>query len=336
MAGSHQNPIKSMPEDLSEVSRDELEACVQLLAAGVAVHRERFGGVPLEAVSRLAEGKASDVASAVRATLAEAIELVRVKLPIAGADNTPASTAPFDGADLRHQCRINTHALAKLMSEDRSRCVAARLRNISWGGAAVACADMPGAEGDAVWLLLPAGSGKEIPVLATILREVPGDDGEPTYGLRFDSLNPQDEPRFRNVLEILLAQPDGHGQRAAPRLVQRLDVEYGDAGELRATLEDISSGGLQLTVPDPLEKGQSLLIALSNADGDCLLELRARVVHQSRVGEGDFTMYRVGLEFEHPSEALREQTQALIHALAMAGAKDMVAQMEAEELPDPA
>ncbi|MEQ9688813.1 MAG: PilZ domain-containing protein, partial [Bauldia litoralis] len=121
-------------------------------------------------------------------------------------------------------------------------------------------------------------------------------------------------------------------QRTEARLVQRLDVEYGDAGELRATLEDISSGGLQLTVPDALEQGQSLLIALSNADGDCLLELRARVVHQQPVGEGDFAMYRVGLKFEHPSEALREQTQALIHALAMAGARDMVALTAGDEL----
>jgi len=95
MAGSHQDPIKSMPEDLSEVSRDELEACVRLLAAGVAVHRERFGEVPLEAVSRLAAGKASDVASAVRATLAEAIELVRVKLPIAGGQADVGGSQPL-------------------------------------------------------------------------------------------------------------------------------------------------------------------------------------------------------------------------------------------------
>ena len=133
--------------------------------------------------------------------------------------------------------------------------------------------------------------------------------------LRFDSISPDDEPQFRHILEVLLAQPDQEGRRSEPRLVQRLEIEYGESGELRATLEDISAGGLMLTLPDPFELQQSLLIVLSSSDSPQTIELRARVVHQSSIPGKGMDLYRVGFAFEYPDDELRVRIATLIRQL---------------------
>jgi c-di-GMP-binding flagellar brake protein YcgR len=235
---------------------------------------------------------------------------VRIALPEAGQPSVEPA------GDLRRQHRLNLHAAVAVQDDARTRRVPAQLRNISWGGAALRCSAMPANPGEYVWLELPAGFEADIPVRAEVVRRTRIGEVE-EYGLRFVALDPADEPRFRRVLEILLDQPDGDGRRAEPRLVQRLEIEYGDAGELRATLEDISAGGLQLVVPDPLELQQSILIVLSSADTARTLELRARVVHQACADEDGVALYRVGLAFEHADEALRRQLGELIRALAL-------------------
>ena len=135
------------------------------------------------------------------------------------------------------------------------------------------------------------------------------------FGLRFDSLSPSDEARLQQVLALLVSKPQA-GRRSEARLVQRFEIEYGDVGEFQTTLEDISVNGLMLMAPDPLEINQSLLISLSSADTEFTLNLRARVMHQTELGEGDLKMYRVGLQFEHSNEQVREQVTAVIRQLA--------------------
>ena len=78
-----------------------------------------------------------------------------------------------------------------------------------------------------------------------------------------------------------------------------------------------------LTVPDPLELDQSLLISLSSADTPFGLNLRARVVHQTLIEESDIDMYRVGLRFEHPDPRLRERVSTVINELAIMRPQDL-------------
>lgn len=304
---------------LGNADIDELRACVRLLAAGLATHRSRFGVVALESATGLLEANANGAEdSALAAIVDEALLLVRQAAHEAVAEvRAPAADMPVAGGeDLRRQYRINIHAPVTLSTADQGQRFAAELRNVSWGGALVRTADFPAVAGDTVWLYLPVGRGRDIPVQGTVLRDT-GQAAEREIALRFDSIRPDDEPRFRRVLEILLAQPDEDGRRAEPRLVQRLDIEYGDTGELRATLEDISAGGLMLVVPDPLELQQSLLVALSSVDSPHTIELRARVVHQTCLPGEEVALYRVGLAFEYPSPELRERLAALIHELVL-------------------
>jgi len=99
-------------------------------------------------------------------------------------------------------------------------------------------------------------------------------------------------------------------------LTQRLDIQFDGPDELHATLDDISAGGLGVTVPDPLQIGQSLEAVISTLDDACTLKLRARVVRLEPVKMGNINLYHAGLKFEHPSRELNNLTRELIVQMA--------------------
>ncbi len=285
----------------------ELMACARLLALSVAEHRARFGVVPLSAhadqldVAR--DAQASRLPDAAATVFDEALHMVRVPAP------------SLSGLEKRRQLRISVTAPVQLSDPDNRWLIPATITNIAWGGAAVRCKGLKGEIDQRVCLHLPAGRGGQISILATILR-IDRVQDEPVYGLRFESLAPEDEERLQKVLQILMASPQNGERRQEARLVQRLDIEYGDAGEFRATLEDISASGLMLTVPEALEINQSLLVSLTSSDTPFNLSLRARVMHQTMVGTEHFRMYRIGLQFEHPDLQVKQRVAAVLQQLA--------------------
>ena len=101
---------------------------------------------------------------------------------------------------------------------------------------------------------------------------------------------------LNDLIEVLLSTSGG-GQRTSPRISRRMDIRYGHLGELRAILEDISRGGLAMTVADPLVLYEELEVTVPDTGGEQLLILRARVVHQRAVEHDGEMVYRVGLEF---------------------------------------
>ncbi len=308
---------------LARLPGDELARCAHLLALSLAHHRAKFGVLPLNAAVSQAErdGAASPLVNGARQSIEEALGEIRRQDALRAPDAEPLAAAPCD--ESRRQMRISLNTPVKLAALDGGSPCTAMLRNISWGGASVCCDAAPAAVGESLRLLLPAGGSKTIDIEATVLRES-CIDGEHEFGLRFESLDPADEERLLGVLNILMAEPDQDRRRSEARLVQRLEVEYGDAGEFRATLEDISASGLMLAVPDPLEIGQSLQIALSSADTPFALNLRARVVHQTVIESAGLDMYRVGLQFEHPSPRLREHVSAVIRELALMRPRELL------------
>ena len=327
-------------EALPPTTQEELLECARLLAVSVAHHRAKFGIVPLPlSVQALEAGDstADGLKRAVQKTFAETLDLVRQRrakhADVEQAHNEPESDERAQGQDKRRQLRLSVSAPVKVSDPEGKRICPATLRNISWGGAAVRCDDLPVEIGGRARLLLPEGGNAIIDVEVTVLREVVV-DGEREFGMRFESLDPQDEDRLQNVLKILLSSSDDKQRRSEVRLVQRLEVEYGDAGEFRATLEDISANGLSLTIPDPLEIDQSLLVSLSSADTPFGLNLRARVRHQKLIEGTGIEMYRVGLQFEHPNEQLHERITAVVEELALMRPRYEAEPKEAGAVPD--
>lgn len=303
------------------LSQAELAACAHILALGIAQHRMKFGVIPLESAPTTDSAGAARLQEAVRSSFDEALRLVRQTQ--AQQAQRAAAVARDEERDAqaavreqRRQLRISVSAAVQLGLVDSEETCKATLRNISWGGASVRCDGMMLRAGQRVRLQLPIGKLEKIATIATVLRTTTV-NGACEYGLRFDSMSAADEERLEKVLDILVANPSPDARRSEARLVQRLEIEYGDSGEFCAVLEDISPSGVMLTVPDPLEIDQSLLVTLSGADTHHSLSLRARVVHQTLVSECGIDMYRVGLRFEHPGDELRDRVAAVLQHLAV-------------------
>jgi c-di-GMP-binding flagellar brake protein YcgR len=311
---------------LTSISNEELTKCERLQPQSVAQHRAKFGAVPIATSSEdHSAGGATKLSPAALKTFEEALALVRERdenqrAREAKAPEPKGPTVKME--EHRRDMRISVTAPVKISDLYGKHISPATLKNISWGGAAIRCENLPAAMGERLCLLLPAGLEENIKIVAGVLRHKTV-DGEDEYGLRFDSLVPGDEERLLSVLKLLMSSPDQDKRRSEARLVQRLEVEYGDAGEFQAVLEDISASGLMLTVPTPLDIDQSILITLSSADTAFGLNLRARVVHQTEIEQSEIALNRIGLRFEHPSPHLRERVATVVNELATLRMRDL-------------
>lgn len=172
----------------------------------------------------------------------------------------------------------------------------------------------PRGGGDALEVELPYHIRQSIRIESEILRVTPEPDGQYAVALRFSSISPEAEDHLEKVLAMLMSGPGG-GRRQHPRLAQRLEIYFDDPADIRATLEDISRGGLAVTVPYSFQPGQSVQLTVFGGAGIGELRLRARVMNQSAMEEGKLQLYRIGLEFEHPTRALQELVNRLLHKL---------------------
>lgn len=175
--------------------------------------------------------------------------------------------------------------------------------------------DLPGEVGDELEVRLPYSSGRPIAIESEILRFVVENEVRRAVAVRFARLSTEAEKQLERVLEMLLSGSGG-GRRVYPRVAQRLEVYFDDPSDIRATLEDISRGGLSVTVPYSFSVNQSVQLMVLGPPGFQELRLRARVVRQTPLDEGGLNLYRIGLAFGHPTTELQETVQRMLQAMA--------------------
>lgn len=305
---------------LSDATQQELAACIRLLAVSVVQHRENSDFVPFRETAEHFKPKSHSKEKAKlfmqsRNIVEEAMEVVR-KLAAEAPPKTEA--APEEKpSDNRKQLRISVTAPVKLLWPGHDKPTQAKLQNISWGGASITVDTALTHSGDTLKVLLPGIKSPTIDIEAKVLRtwKLSASQGE-GIAVRFSSFATKDQDEFESVLKLLAQSEDKAGLRQHARLTQRLDIQFDGPDELQATLDDISAGGLGVTVPDPLEIGQSLEAVISTLDGGCTLKLRARVVRLEPLKMGKINLYQAGLKFEHPSRELNNLTRELIVQLA--------------------
>lgn len=307
---------------LEAATPEEILSCIQLLAISVVQHRAKCGFVTLRNSTeqlRSTADESDDAGLFVQSNqvLEEALEIVRT---LAG-QSSPKPETPADPAtalpENRTQFRIKIAVPVKVLWPQDNRPVNARLEDISWGGASIYVEEAKTESGDTLQIILPRHQGGSISVEAKILRTWPHPDGTGyRIATRFSRLSTRDEAKLEEILEHLAKSADHDGQRNHARLTQRLDIQFDGEQELLSTLDDISTGGLGITVPDPVQIGQSLQIVIGTLDESCFLKLRARVVRQEKLRLRAVDVYRVGLKFEHPTEELKRRTSELIAKMA--------------------
>ncbi len=308
-------------ELIEEATPDELLSCIQLLAISVVQHRAKCGFVTIrnsteQLLAHTEEAAATGLFVQSKEVLEEALEMVRTltAVPVSTQAQDEPGRAPAEG---RTQFRIKIAVPIKVLWPQDSKPVDARLVDISWGGASIHVDEAKIDSGDTLQIILPRNQGGSISIEAKILRTWQQPDGAGQgMATRFSKLSTRDEAKLEEILEHLGKSADDEGQRNHARLTQRLDIQFDDEQELLSTLDDISTGGLGITVPDPVQIGQSLQIVISALNESCYLKLRARVVRQEALKMRATQVYRVGLKFEHPTEELKKRTSELISKMA--------------------
>lgn len=286
----------------------------------MALHRAKFGVVTLQKSTEQVLDGPEEADSGLfiegKEVLEEALGIVRTLAAAPASTQETGGEFSSESNDGRTQFRINTSMQISVLLPQNSKPVNAKLENISWGGAAFVI-EAKVESGDLLKIILPRPQGGSIAVEAGVLRAWEHPDGTGRgVSVRFSSLNTRDEDKLEGILEHLAQSAEDEGQRSNARLAQRLDIEFNGIHELQSTLDDISAGGLGITVPNPLPIGQSLQTVISTIDDSCSLKLRARVVHQKTMKVRDTEFYRVGLKFEHPTKELKKRTQELIAKMA--------------------
>jgi c-di-GMP-binding flagellar brake protein YcgR len=209
----------------------------------------------------------------------------------------------------RVHARIHVSTDIQVVPAGSSTPVTATLKDLSKGGARFQVLTAVGALGDAIELLLPSLNGPDIAVTGQIIRSMQGAEGH-VVAVRFDQVEPEMRQRLIDLIEVLLSTSGGK-QRAHPRVARRLEIRFGELAELRAILEDLSQGGLAMTIASPLVLYEELDITVPDIAGDQLLILHAKVVNQRPIEEQGQTIYRVGLEVG----PLRPETHRCLTAL---------------------
>ena len=187
------------------------------------------------------------------------------------------------------------------------------LTDISWGGLRIRTKERLGKADDIVNVSLPFPNDADIHIKATIVR-IWESEGMYSTAIRFSILSQNNESKLNRLLELLLNETDDQ-RRKEVRFAHRIDISYWDIEELKATLEDISKGGMLITMPDPMELHESIKIQLNGTDDAYCLSLRARVIRQETIELDNYELYRIALQFEHPSGELRSMVHSLIQGM---------------------
>lgn len=221
---------------------------------------------------------------------------------------------PPTESDNRVQPRIRAQVRIDVRNSAEDRTNGALLDNLSWGGASIWCESAPGRPGEELEIRLPYRPGEPIAIMSQIVR-VDHETDHDVIAVRFTSVTTHDESHLEKVLEMLL-EGRGGGRRKHPRLAQRLEIYFDTPADIRATLEDISRGGLAVTVPYAFRVDQSVELTIYGGAGIGEFTLRARVVHEAPLASSDTGLFRVGLKLEHPTGDLHELVDRLLRKLA--------------------
>jgi c-di-GMP-binding flagellar brake protein YcgR len=306
--------MKNKNRDNDNTSVTQLEKCARMLAISVVQHREEHKPVPLaDALPFIVKDGKEDNDEQ---TIIQSDKLYKEAIALLKAGSAQAKE-PKVLKEQRSQPRINVSSSIKIKVPSSGYEYQGNLVNISWGGIRVLTRELLGDMNDTVEISLPSYDGRDINIVASIVRTWKSEDMYHT-AIRFSKLHHKDESRLYNLLKLLLdTEDDDH--RRDPRFAQRIDVSYWDPDELKATLKDISMGGMTITMPEPVELNKSIQLQLEGTDGGYSIILRARVVRLETVKVSGFELYQVALKFEHPTDELRSMINTLMHSMMSKG-----------------
>lgn len=191
------------------------------------------------------------------------------------------------------------------------RVLPAELKDLSKGGAKVAFAFEGDFDDEGVELQLRIPDGLSISV-ACVIRRKTAMDGRIELGLEFRTADAALRVQLSTLMQFFLSgEHAGDGDH--PRVAKRLPIGFKNLSDLESTLENISMGGVALTVERELPLYEEVELSIPNVDGAELLVVKGQVVHQYPVENTDY--FRVGVEFKELPAASKRCLQALMYEI---------------------
>jgi len=188
------------------------------------------------------------------------------------------------------------------------------LKDLSKGGAGLQLSEAIGDVGDTIELMMDLPGGIEIAVMGEILRMQETEEGI-FCGLRFNLVEPSMQEKLITLIESLI-QLSGSTTRRHPRIVRRIPVHYGSPTEFKAMLENISKGGLAMTISKPLTLYEEIEVSIPLPHGKETFIVKGKIVYQHPIEKNKNKMYKVGLEFKKLSSAATMCLEEMIrHAI---------------------
>jgi c-di-GMP-binding flagellar brake protein YcgR len=202
------------------------------------------------------------------------------------------------------------HITVPLQAVTAKKLVHGELRDISMGGAAATFPAPIGNPGETIKLIFPDPQGAGQSVEAEIVRCVEREGGE-LVGFRFRNINRELRDSLLKLCDHLI-DAKGGGIRKFTRVARRIPMAYGSQAEFAAIVENISLGGMAMTVESPLDAGDTVEIFVRHPTTQKELIFRPVVVYQNPIG-GD--TYRIGLEFKDMGPGEKKRLKQLLRAI---------------------
>lgn len=229
--------------------------------------------------------------------------------------------------DDRAFARIEADLSCNVATSDSS--FEAQVLNLSRSGAAVLGPPNATARDAQVTLFVEREEGLLALLLPAKVVRVEDRGAQWLYAVHFDSLPPDSQAELLMLLK-LMAAGKGQGRRAAPRVSARIAVRCKSAQAFRATLADLSRGGLSVRCPRPVELGSTLAVSFGVEGMSGLVEVQGEVGNVQVEPSG---AYRAGIRFSPYSPALQQQILILLDVLLGLGPRQAV--LEDDDDDDP-
>lgn len=215
----------------------------------------------------------------------------------------------MEATDEREFARIESGLTCTIATADSS--FEAQVLNLSRIGAAVLGPPSATARDAQVTLFVEREEGLLALLLPARVVRVEERGAQWLYAVRFESLPPDSQDELMLLLK-LVAAGKGQGRRAAPRVSARIAVRCKSAEAFRATLSDLSRGGLSVRCPRPVELGTTLAVSFGIEGMNSLVEVQGEVNNVQTAADGTF---RAGISFSPYSGALQEKILTLLDVL---------------------
>ncbi|MCU1281769.1 MAG: hypothetical protein JWM53_5315 [bacterium] len=218
---------------------------------------------------------------------------------------TPAVDA--DEPITRHQQRerrVQVAAVSCVRTPHGARAV--RIVGLSARTALVLSTEPLGWPGQCVELDVPVVGGRDLAVLAGIVRAERVSDGHAT-AVEFVVVDAEVRRQLNDLLALLLAhEPEADVRQ--PRVVYDVAVAYGPTGQRRAHLQEVSLTGLSMRVAERMAHDLVVDVTLPSLRGT-EIAVRGRVTGQRLSAEGG---YVTALDFEPLDGARRNALGVLL------------------------